>query len=127
MSLKASRAVDRVTLDQSAKEALVQMMETLRQQEPCINLSPSNLGSLIVSRYAKGQFEKDKEDIIRHFFNSREYLKKLLKEAHTSEEMSSALRLALSKVESAPSSMKRRKRMTKSGESLSAPSSNPST
>ena len=99
MSPKSPRAVDRVTLDQPAKEALTRMMSELRQKEPCISLSPSSLGSLILSSYAVDHFDSEKEKLVRHFFNSREYLKNILRSSSSNENVVEALKAAIDRID----------------------------
>lgn len=88
----------RAILDETAKTALNQMIADLKKEEACIRVSPSKLVSWIVEKYAKTGFVSDKDVIIKNFFDSKGYLKNMIRGAQSSDEIEAALRIALLKV-----------------------------
>jgi intergrase/recombinase len=107
----------RVILDQDAKAALDQMYEDLKSQETCISISYSKLVSFIVEQYAKASFAHDRDAIVKRYFNSKEYLKNIIRGVHKSEDVEEALKNALLKVTSSgnPKTQRARK-LRKTGE-----------
>lgn len=90
----------RVILDQEARAALDRMYEDLKTQETWIRLTPSKLVSFIVEQYARVSFANDREAIVKRHFNSKEYLKNVIRGVRSSEDVEEALKNALLKVAS---------------------------
>lgn len=105
----------RVILNETAKAALERMTTELTSQEACVRFTPSSLVSWIVNEYEKGSFVENKGAIIRDHFNTKEYLKKVIRDIRSPEDMATALHSMLQKVNNAQAgehSAKRKKRKT---------------
>lgn len=87
----------RIILDEGAKLALSSMYEEIKS-ESCVKITPSKLASWIVSEYQKRYFKRDHKIIINKFFNTREYIKKILDETEDDEKLIQLLRKAQSGV-----------------------------
>lgn len=85
-------------MDDLAIVAATQMMAGLASQEDCIRITASKLVSWIVTRFAENGFERDREAIIREHFNSKDYLKKVIRSLDSKEDMAAALQEALVKI-----------------------------
>jgi hypothetical protein len=77
-ALRKNSSPVRLLLEKSGQEALASMRESLKSE--CIRLSPSQLVGWILARYLKASFQADRESLIQAHFDTKEYLKKVLKE-----------------------------------------------
>ena len=87
----------RLILDEGAIAALSSMYEELKD-EKCIKITPSKLGSWIISEFFKSYFPRYKAKIIKEHFNSKEYLKNLALSLDDSDDLEQVLRDTLKEI-----------------------------
>lgn len=87
----------RLILDEGAIAALSSMYEDMKNQK-CIKITPSKLGSWIISEFYKSYFPRYKGKIAKEHFNSKEYLKKIMNNVDESENLEDVLRQALNQI-----------------------------
>jgi len=84
----------RISLNESAKENLQQMIKELRKVKG-VSLSPSDLGSWIVAHFYSSHFEKQKPEIVKEFTNFKKLVRDNLKTSMTQEELILSLKNSL--------------------------------
>lgn len=87
----------RLILDEGAISALSSMYEEMKDQK-CIKITPSKLGSWIISEFYKSYFSRYKGKIAKEHFNSKEYLKKIMNNVDENENLEDVLRQALNHI-----------------------------
>jgi len=95
----------RLILDEGAIAALSSMYEELKD-EKCIKITPSKLGSWIISEFKKSYFSQHKAKITKEHFNSKEYLKSLMENINDEDDLEEVLKSSLQKLN--PKKPKRR-------------------
>ena len=105
----------RIVLTEKAKVALSSMLEQIKDEGECIKITPSKLTSWLVERFAINYFPKDMELILKEHFNSKVFLRNVLKEIENEEDLASALNGAL-KVVKSKKPRKRKPRKSKGNE-----------
>lgn len=93
----------RLILDEGAITALSSMYEEMKNQK-CIKITPSKLGSWIISEFYKSYFSRYKGKIKKEHFNSKEYLKTIMNTVDESENLEEVLRQALNNIKKTSSS-----------------------
>ena len=110
----------RLILDEGAISALSSMYEEMKNQK-CIKITPSKLGSWIISEFHKSYFKRYKNKIKKEHFNSKEYLKTMMNTVDENENLEEVLRLALNNIKkTSPSKNGRTKEKQDSGTSKEA-------
>jgi outer membrane PBP1 activator LpoA protein len=87
----------RLILDEGAIAALSSMYEEMKNQK-CVKITPSKLGSWIISEFYKSFFSRYKGKIAKEHFNSKEYLKKMMSNVDENENLEDVLRQALNQI-----------------------------
>lgn len=87
----------RVILDEAGKAALSEMFSNLKREE-CIQLTSGRLASWILAHYRANHFERDRREIVQAHFNSKEYLRKVIKDMDPQENVADVLSAALKRL-----------------------------
>ncbi len=111
----------RIVLDENAKRAAEEMMTALRSAEQCIDIQYSKLISWVTKRYRETAFDRDCEAIIRAHFDSKEYLKNVIKKSGTGD-LAQALQTALARVRQSEPDKRKRRELVNSRQTEPAPS-----
>ncbi len=74
------------------------MLETLTAEGEFVKIKPSRLVSWILAKYFERGFDRDKSEIIKNHFNSKEYLKSIVRNMDSSDDLSSVLQNTLDKI-----------------------------
>lgn len=74
------------------------MLTELRAREQCLRITPSKLVSWILGQYKTEHFERDQDRIVQAHFNSKEYLKQMIRGASSAEDLTQALQAALGRI-----------------------------
>jgi len=88
----------RIILNEEAKSSLLQMLESLKGDGEYLKITPSKLTSWVVNRYFITSFEKEKKIIEKDHFNSKGYLRNVLKGIEGEDDLEKALQTALARV-----------------------------
>jgi len=88
----------RIILDTDAHMELASILSVLKAEKEFVKITPSKLVSWIIKTYAKKYFARDKKQIVKDHFNSKEYLKHVTKGLNPDDDLESVLKLALDKV-----------------------------
>ena len=104
----------RLILDEGAIAALSSMYDELKD-EKCIKITPSKLGSWIISEFKKSHFSSHKAEITKDHFNSKEYLKGLMENIKDEDDLEEVLKTSLQKL--TPKKQKRRNAKVESQQS----------
>jgi len=99
--MKEIKNIARVLLNNEAKSSLNKMMELLKAENKFIKVNPSKLVSWILQSYAERYFSKEKEQIVKDHFNSKEYLKHVTQRISSEDDLEAILKVALDKVRKA--------------------------
>ena len=84
----------RLILDERAISALSSMYEEMKDQK-CIKVTPSKLGSWIISEFYKSYFNRYKKKISKEHFNTKEYLKKVVSNIDENDDIEAVLKSTL--------------------------------
>ena len=84
MSLKLS-------LDGEAKEAVTEMLKTLKTERPEVSVTPSSLAGWIILYFFKKGFKQSKLKIADSHFNPKAYIRLQLKDLNSVEKVEAAL------------------------------------
>ena len=87
----------RLILDEGAIAALSSMYEEMKNQK-CIKITPSKLGSWIISEFYKSYFSRYKGKIAKEHFNSKEYLKKVVQTIDDDSDLEEILKSTLQQI-----------------------------
>lgn len=87
----------RLILDEGAITALSSMYEELKD-EKCVKITPSKLGSWIISEFQKSYFSRYKTKVAKEHFNSKEYLKSLMNKINDEDDLEEILKTSLEKL-----------------------------
>src|SRR3989344_1503209 len=77
----------RMNLSEKASQALLFMIQDLKEQNPHVQLNPSRLCSWIIENYVRDHFTREGSKIVQEHFNPKRYLTEMLKKAKTEEEI----------------------------------------
>lgn len=70
----------RINLDEKAKGLISEMFSKLKEENQYVKVSASDLVSWILSSYREKTFEKEIEKIAREYFDSKRYLRDVVKQ-----------------------------------------------
>jgi hypothetical protein len=87
----------RIILDEEAKSALSSMYNEIKDEE-CVKITPAKLSSWIIQKFHTSYFRQHKTKITKDHFNSKEYLKDMMKNVGAEENLEEVLRKALSNI-----------------------------
>lgn len=96
----------RLILDEGAIAALSSMYEEMKNQK-CIKITPSKLGSWIISEFYKSYFTRYKGKIAKEHFNTKEYLKKIVSNIDENDDLEAVLKSTLMELSPKKSKIKR--------------------
>jgi CHAT domain-containing protein len=96
----------RLILDEGAIAALSSMYEEMKNQK-CIKITPSKLGSWIISEFYKSYFPRYKSKIAKEHFNTKEYLKNIVSNIDESDDIEVVLKSTLMELSPRKSKLKR--------------------
>jgi hypothetical protein len=99
----------RIILDEGAKTALSSMYDEIRDQE-CVKVTPAKLSSWIIQKFYSSYFRQHKAKITKDHFNSKEYLKGIMKNVGEEENLEEILRKALTNIKTPRASRPNAKR-----------------
>jgi hypothetical protein len=99
----------RIILDEGAKTALSSMYDEIRDQE-CVKITPAKLSSWIIQKFHSSYFRQHKAKITKDHFNSKEYLKGIMKNVGEEENLEEILRKALTNIKTPRASRANAKR-----------------
>jgi len=85
----------RLNLSAKASEALLFMVQQLKEENSHIQMSPSKLCSWVIENYVRDHFSADAKRIIEAHFNPKRYLIETLKQAKTENEIKTLFENAL--------------------------------
>ena len=110
--MKESKSVtSRIVLDKSSMKSVEEMIGKVKEEGQFVKINPSKLVSWIVSWFFKCKFEREKARIIQEHFNGKEYLKNILQDTKSNEDVERALKEALEAV--APKKRRRQREKRK--------------
>lgn len=81
----------RLTLEGDAKEAVTEMLKTLKAERPEVSVTPSSLASWIILYFFKKGFKQSKLKIADSHFNPKAYIRLQLKDLNSVEKVEAAL------------------------------------
>ena len=81
----------RINLGTEAIKALSSMIEELKKEGDFVKVTPSGLVSQIVGHYFKTDFAKERTRLVKEYTDRREYLKIILRDVKSEEELDHAL------------------------------------
>lgn len=84
----------RLNLTEAASQALLQMINKLKDEDPHAEINASKLCSWIVENYMKSHFDTERNRIAQEHFNPKRYLTEMLKGATTGDEVRELIRTA---------------------------------
>ena len=93
-----SKKQTRIVLENPAQEALERMLFELKGMGSFVKISPSRLISSIVLHFEKGDFLKQKEELVRGHIDAKRYLKSIAGKLNESENLESVLKKALKQI-----------------------------
>ena len=96
----------RLILDEGAIAALSSMYEEMKNQK-CIKITPSKLGSWIISEFYKSYFTRYKKKISKEHFNTKEYLKNIVTNIDENDDIEAVLKSTLMELSPRKSKLKR--------------------
>jgi len=95
--MKSSSAM-RTLLDPEAQQALEKMIERLKESGHFLKINPSRLTSWIVCQFLEDGFEKSLPLILQDHFNSKEYLRNLVKNFSEADDLEKFLKETLQQI-----------------------------
>ncbi len=90
----------KLSLDETATEAVQSMLIKIKEENPECALTPSALASWILIHFAEKSFAKMKKAIADHHFNAKAFLRERLKDIDSPEKLEAALVEVRSKMKS---------------------------
>ncbi len=81
----------RINLSEEASKSLAVGIEELKKEGRFVKVAPSELVSRIVEHYFKADFAKERTRLVKEYTDRREYLKTILRDVKSEEELDHAL------------------------------------
>ena len=89
----------RLNLSEKASQALLFMVQDLKEKNPHIQLNPSKLCSWIIEKYSRDHFNIEATEIVQEHFNPKRYLTEMLKQTKTEEDIKALFENAVRKMD----------------------------
>lgn len=80
-------------------KTLDEMTLALKEIEPSIEVNPSAFVSYIVKQFKKERFETKANELIRHFFNPKRYLKTVMSTLDSEQDVAQVLSGVLNRIQ----------------------------